>query len=239
MAYVKFPQGELWRSRTNGSEALQLSSRPLITAFPSWSADGSRIAFSGQTAGHNWQLYVVPANGGPPQLLPGSGEGHSPTWSPDGTALAFDMNGWATQARIRIIDLNHLQISDVPGSQGFVGPQWSRDGRYLAAVSDTKLGLFDFKTGKWSDWVTGGDPDFPHWSRDGKSIYFIDHKGDDPRVLQVALGKHIPRKVVDLNEIQFVAPNSAWFSLTPDDEPLLLRDTGGGFEIYAQQWSVQ
>jgi DNA-binding winged helix-turn-helix (wHTH) protein/Tol biopolymer transport system component len=238
VAYVKYPQGELWRSRTNGSEALQLSSPPLITAFPSWSADGSRIAFSGQTAGHSCQLYVVPANGGPPQLLPGSAEGDSPTWSPDGTALAFHIYEWGTQPRIRIIDLNHLQISDVPGSQGFALPQWSRDGRYLAAVSDTKLVLFDFKTGKWSDWVTGGDPALPHWSRDGKSIYFVD-SGDDLSVLQVALGKHIPRKVVDLNEIQFVAPNSAWFSLTPDDEPLLLRDTGGGFEIYAQQWSVQ
>jgi Tol biopolymer transport system component len=239
VAYVKYPQGELWRSRTNGSEALQLSSSPLIAAFPSWSADGSRIAFSGQTAGHNPQLYVVPANGGPPQLLPGSAEGYSPTWSPDGTALAFDMDGWATQSRIRIIDLNHLQISDVPGSQGFFLPQWSRDGRYLAAVSDTKLVLFDFKTGKWSDWVTGGYPDLPHWSRDGKSIYFTDNTGDDLSVLHVALGEHTPRKVVDLNEIQFVQPNSAWFSLTPDDEPLLLRDTGGGFEIYAQQWSVQ
>ena len=102
--------------------------------------------------------------------------------------------------------------------EGFFLPQWSRDGRYLAAVSDTKLVLFDFKTGKWSDWVTGGD---------------------DLSVLRVALGEHVPCKVVDLNEIQFVAPNSAWFSLTPDDEPLFLRDTGGGFEIYAQQWSIQ
>jgi DNA-binding winged helix-turn-helix (wHTH) protein/Tol biopolymer transport system component len=239
VAYVKFPQGELWRSRTNGSEALQLSSRPLITASPSWSADGSRIAFSGQTSGQNWQLYVVPANGGAPQLLPGSAEGHAPTWSPDGTALAFHLDGWATQSRIRIIDLNHLQISDVPGSQGFVLPQWSRDGRYMAAVSYTKLVLFDFKTGKWSDWVVGGDPDWPHWSRDGKSVYFTDSRGDDRSVLHVALGEHTPRKVVDLNEIQFVEPHSAWFSLTPADEPLLLRDTGGGFEIYAQQWSVQ
>ena len=32
--------------------------------------------------------------------------------------------------------------------------------------------------------------------------------------LHVALGEHTPRKVVDLNEMQFVEPNSAWFSLT-------------------------
>lgn len=238
VAYVKFPQGELWRSRTNGSEALQLSSRPFITAFPSWSADGTRIAFSGQTVGQTFQLYVVPANGGPAQLLPGTEEGYAPTWSPDGNALAFGSAVFNAQSRIRIIHLNSLQVSDVPGSEGFYLPQWSRDGHYLAAVADTKLMLFDFKTGRWSDWVTGGDPDLPHWSRDGRSIYFTD-SGDDLSVLHVALGKHTPRKVVDLNELQFVKPDGAWFSLTPDDEPLLLRDTGGGFELYAQQFSVQ
>jgi DNA-binding winged helix-turn-helix (wHTH) protein/Tol biopolymer transport system component len=75
VAYVKFPQGELWRSRTNGSDALQLTSSPLFASFPSWSADGSRIAFGGQSVGQYHQLYVVPANGGPMQLLPGTEKG--------------------------------------------------------------------------------------------------------------------------------------------------------------------
>jgi DNA-binding winged helix-turn-helix (wHTH) protein/Tol biopolymer transport system component len=239
VAYVKFPNGELWRSRTNGKEALQLSSRPLITALPSWSLDGSRIAFSGQSVGQDWQLYVVPANGGPPQLLPGSAEGFAPTWSPDGTALAFFSNTFNARSKIRVIHLNNLQISDFPGAEGFCCPQWSRDGRYMAALSDKgKLMLFDFKTGKWSDWVTKGNLDLPHWSRDGKSVYVTD-SGDDLSVLRVALDEHTPRKVVDLHEIQFVTPDTAWFSLTPDDDPLLLRDTGDGSEIYAQQWSVQ
>ncbi len=93
--------------------------------------------------------------------------------------------------------------------------------------------LFDFKTGKWSDWVTGRNLDLPRWSRDGKAMYETE-EGKDVRVLRVAVGDHTPRVVVDLNEIQFVRPYTRWFSLTPDDEPLLLRNTGGGSEIYAQ-----
>jgi Tol biopolymer transport system component/DNA-binding winged helix-turn-helix (wHTH) protein len=239
VAYVKFPQGELWRTRRDGKEALQLSSRPLIAAFPSWSPDGSRIAFSGRSAGQDWQLYVAPANGGPVQLLPGSAEGFAPTWSPDGTALAFQSLTFNTPSKIRVIHLSDFQISDFPGAQGLSLPQWSRDGRHMAALSGKgSLMLFDFKTGEWSDWVTRGNLDLPRWSRDGNSMYVTDN-GDDLSVLRVALGEHTPRKVVDLQEIQFVRPNTAWFSLTPDDEPVLLRETGGGSEIYAQQWSVQ
>jgi DNA-binding winged helix-turn-helix (wHTH) protein/Tol biopolymer transport system component len=238
VAYVKFPNGELWRSKTNGKEALQLSADPLITAFPSWSPDGSRIAFGGKSIGRDWQLYVVPANGGPSQLLTKSAQGFAPTWSPDGTALAFQSLGFNTPSKIRVIHLNNMQILDFPGAEGFSLPQWSRDGKYMAAVSDTKLMLFNFKTEKWSDWVTGGDPDLPHWSRDGKSIYFTDNH--DLSILRVSLGEHTPREVVDLREIQFVRPPVWWwFSLTLDDDPLLLRDTGGGSEIYAQQWSVR
>jgi hypothetical protein len=34
MAYVTFPQGELWRSRADGSEPLQLTFSPLIVHDP-------------------------------------------------------------------------------------------------------------------------------------------------------------------------------------------------------------
>ena len=77
----------------------------------------------------------------------------------------------------------------------------------------------------------------PHWSRDGKSIYFAE-SGEDLSVLHVALGEHTPRKIVDLKELQVIKPDAAWFSLSPDDEPLILRDTGGGFEVYAHQWTI-
>lgn len=238
VAYVKFPHGELWRSRTNGEEALQLAVGPWVTAFPSWSPDASRIAFSAKSVDREWHLFVVPANGGPAQMLPGTTEGFAPTWSPDGTTLAFQTSAFGSRSKLRTIHLDNLQISDFPASEGLYLPQWSRDGRYVAAVSDGgSLVLFDFKTGKWSDWVTGRNLDSPRWSRDGKAIYVTDEE-KGLRVLRVAVGDHTPAMVVDLNEIQFVRPYTPWFSLTPDDEPVLLRDTGGGFEIYAQTFEL-
>jgi hypothetical protein len=51
IAYVKFPQGELWRSKADGSEPLQLTFHPLIAHDPHWSPDGKRIAYSGLKPG--------------------------------------------------------------------------------------------------------------------------------------------------------------------------------------------
>ena len=47
VAYVTFPEGILWRMRTDGSERLQLTFSPLRAFQPSWSSDGKRIAFMG------------------------------------------------------------------------------------------------------------------------------------------------------------------------------------------------
>src|SRR4051794_33249520 len=46
VAYTSFPDGDLWRSRINGSEKRQLTFRPLRVFSPRWSPDGRQIAFS-------------------------------------------------------------------------------------------------------------------------------------------------------------------------------------------------
>jgi len=36
VAYVAYPQGTLWRSRIDGSEALQLTFPPVSVVYPRW-----------------------------------------------------------------------------------------------------------------------------------------------------------------------------------------------------------
>jgi Tol biopolymer transport system component/DNA-binding winged helix-turn-helix (wHTH) protein len=241
VAYVKFPQGELWRSRTDGSEALQLTTHPItVTYGPKWSPDGKQIAFSGYQPNVGWQLYIVSANGSAPQPLADSANGMDVNWSPDGDRLLFGVSPFAGDGKIRLMDLRTHEVSDFPGSKRFISPHWSPDGHYLAAMSqpDSKLMLFDFSTGKWLEWVGSGNRGWPDWSQDSKSVYFLD-QGAHPGVFRIRLNEQTPRKVVSLDGFHFTGAMGAWLSLTPNDEPLILRDIGGGTEIYALHWDAR
>lgn len=67
--------------------------RLALPSFPSggfeeltWSADGTELAFNGFLGGG---VYLLPAVGGSPRLVPGTKGGVSPALSPDGKTIAF------------------------------------------------------------------------------------------------------------------------------------------------------
>ena len=257
MAYVKFPQSELWRSRTDGSEALQLTFPPLVVYDPHWSPDGKRIAFSGLKAGGQWQLYVVSADGGAPQrLLPESEAGIDSTWSPDGNSLLFGQpTGAGTPlynfvrfsamgigkgpSILKIFDLRTQVVSIVPGSEGLTSPRWSPDGRYISAhvTGGSRLMLFDVTTQKWTEQARDMQPGWESWSRNSRYVYFLGTGVDGPSVFRVAVGSKKLEKVASLKDFPMAGTFGAWLSLTPEDGPLVLRDVGSP-EIYAFSWDA-
>lgn len=235
MAYTKFPQGELWRSKADGSEPLQLTFRPLMSYGPEWSPDGKRIAFYGQEPGHRWQIYVISADGGRVQKVsPDSAQDRSgPTWSPDGSSILFG-SGDFVRNNIQILNLQTQQVSVVPGSDGLNWPRWSPDGQYISALTDrNQLLLFDFKTQKWSELIN--DITCQIWSRDGTSIYFVRPK-TDPGIFRVTLRGKKLTKIASLQNVRVSDTVGPPLSLTPKNEPLLLQQVGLETEIYALYW---
>jgi len=243
MAYVKFPQGELWRGKTDGSEELQLTYRPLVAYDPHWSPDGKRIVFCAQQPGTEWQLYMVAAEGGPPQrLLPTLTNIGDPTWSPDGNSILFASMEQSSDKSLYILDLRTNRVSTVPESEKRYSPRWSPDGQYIAATSPDrqKLMRFEFKTEKWVDWVDSATPlgvGWQSWSHDAKHIYFDTSLGADQGIFRVGIADHKLEKVVSLKDIRQIGTFGAWFSLTSDDDPLVLRDASTQ-EIYALEWEA-
>ena len=243
MTYVTFPGGELWRCRTDGSEPLQLTFPPMITHDPHWSPDGRRIVFSGLQAGRQWQLYLVSADGGPSQrLLPESEAGIDPNWSPDGNSVLFDQppapDNRLVKNVLQIYNLQTQSLSVVPSSEGLRSARWSPDGRYISAASATepRLLLFDFKTQKWAEHARI-DAGWQSWSRDSKYIYFLSGEATIENVFRVAVSNNKLERVLSLKDFRSAGTFGAWLSLTPEDEPLVLRDVSPP-EIYALSWDA-
>ena len=241
MTYVTWPQRQLWRSRSDGSEALQLTFAPVMAYDPHWSPDGKQIAYSGINPGGDWQIYIVSRDGGTSQRLPtDSPAGTDPTWSPDGDSILFgqpDARDDTTRPNVlRIFNLKSGRTSIVPGSEGLRSPRLSPDGRYISAFSagDGKLMLLDVaRKTRTAQGLVGG---WQCWSKDSKFLYFLELNGD-PGVFRVSVDNNKLERILSLKGFRELGTYGAWLSLTPEDDPLVLRDVSPP-EIYALSWEA-
>jgi eukaryotic-like serine/threonine-protein kinase len=237
IAYVTYPDGSLWRSRVDGSERLRLTDPPIYPLNPRWSPDGKQIAFWGYRTGGVDEIYTVPADGGAPELLiPGNLVARrEPNWSPSGDRILFEEVAPNAPPVLRLLDVRTHRVSSLPESVGYSSPRWSPDGRHVAAMTKNALQmvLFDFQSGKWSDLIQTA-VDFPSWSKDGQSIYFL-HYPENPAVLRIRISD---RKLEQIADLKGFAPTGFWgfwLGLDPEDSPLMLRDAGTQ-DVYSLDW---
>lgn len=195
--------------------------------------------FFGFLPGKNPKTYTVSADGGTPvRMIAGdSNEEWDSSWSADGNKIVFGGVPANPNAPLSILDVNTHQVSVVPGSAGLFSPRWSPDGHYIAAMpfDSRSLMVFDVTTQKWDEIakVTMG---FPKWSKNSDYLYFL-HEEDQPSVMRVSLHGHKVERVADLKNFRQAGFFNVWLGMTPEDSPLLLRDTGTQ-EIYSLDWQV-
>jgi Tol biopolymer transport system component len=166
----------IWRVnlQDRSEPAAQLLASTRYDQNPSYSPDGSRIAFESGRFG-NAEVWVSDADGANEVQLVEMGRSGSPRWSPDGRRIAFDSSvggNWqiyAVSARGgRPERMTNSAASDVR-------PSWSRDGKWIYFGSN--------RSGVWQVWKmpAGGGPaeqvtrDGGHTafeSPDGKTIYY-------------------------------------------------------------------
>jgi serine/threonine protein kinase/Tol biopolymer transport system component len=234
IAYVAWPEGDLWRCRIDGSDKLQLTSAPMFVEDASWSPDGSQLLFTGMLPGVREHIYLVPATAGVSrQIATASPNTHQMGWAPDGNAIFFADAGTPVQT-IRSLDLKSMKETALPDSRSRVGMMPSPDGRYLAAttVEGQQLLLFDVAAQKWSE-LAKASVNAIQWSPDSKSVYFDTQSSAEPAIYRVRLSDHKMETVASLKNLRrVILPFEAWMGLTPDGSPLLMRDTGSQ-EVYA------
>jgi Tol biopolymer transport system component/DNA-binding winged helix-turn-helix (wHTH) protein len=236
MAYVSYPDMNLWRSRVDGSEKMQLTFPPARTYGPRWSPDGSQIAYMDVRFDRAWKICVLSASGGNPEVLTQSTMYEAdPTWTPDGKSIVFGKSDRIGEAAIYRLDLETRRVSAIHGSDGLSSPRVSPDGRSISALTtgQTKLMLFDTNTNVWSSLADGEDVGYNEWSHDGKYIYFRENRGGAGELVRLRVKDRVLEHLVGLKDFPQLSDEFAsWIGLTPDDAPLLMRDRSVQ-EIYA------
>lgn len=128
---------------------LQVTADGTSSVRPSWSPDGSHIAF--QTSENNaYHVYTMAADGSDRQLITQAGnDDRHPTWSPDGKMLAVD-TGTELKREIALIDLKSGARTVITNLGGFASfPTWGPDG--------ARISFFNYANGALDLWTVNTD----------------------------------------------------------------------------------
>jgi Tol biopolymer transport system component len=255
LAYASDRSGEgnldIWIQQIPDGSPVRLTRHAADDVDPSFSADGSRIAFQSSRLGGG--IYVIPTLGGEERLL--AARGFSPRFSPDGNWIAY---GVAEQAG------GGLYVAPTAGGPatrvdaGFYrarAPVWSPDGRYLLFWAQRHR---EAPPENNIDWyvaaVPGGSPvgtetrrvllregfqafqglPFPDaWVGAGNRILFHGNVGDSSNMWQVAIFPETWRISGTPQRATFGTTDEAAASVTSDGRMVFISRTMG-----ADIWSL-
>ena len=146
-----------------------LSGHDGIDVSPTWSPDGSQVAFCSARGGVP-QIYAVPASGGTARRVSSGGTYNtSPAWSPKGDKIAYT-GRVGGRFQIFVAPAGGGEARQLTASAGDnTDPSWSPDGRYLL-FSSTRTGaaqlyLMDAQGARQRQLIRGpGGDTSPAWS---------------------------------------------------------------------------
>ncbi|MGD8489524.1 MAG: hypothetical protein PVI68_10950 [Anaerolineae bacterium] len=178
-------EGDIYIMNADGSNPQRLTDDPAYDAWPTWSPDGSQIAFMSTRSG-NPDIYIMNADGSNVrQLTDHPANDIWPEWSPNGRRIAFPSRRDGN-FEIYVIDADGTKLqrlTNTPGHEDF--PAWSPDGTqlvYTRSEGDGGTFVMTLVDGTAAAGAERRLLDFvafePAWSPDGTRIAFgSDHEG--------------------------------------------------------------
>jgi DNA-binding winged helix-turn-helix (wHTH) protein/Tol biopolymer transport system component len=231
MTYVAFPEGTLWKARSDGSEPVQLTFPPLRVALPRWSPDAKRIAFSGKRPGELDKIYTIASEGGNPESFTAAPQPYA-DWMPSGDAVIYgcypNVKGCADAEKpLYQLDLRNGQSQKLSATAGLFNPRWSADGRHLVAINASyQLFLVDLKAGKRTR-ISSHTAEFPVWSPDSQYVYFNTIINDNLALFRIRVHDWKEEEVANVH-FRTVTGHAASTAVppgavAPDGSPILQR----------------
>ncbi len=183
---------DVWSMRADGTHVRRLTSAPPMEFDPTWSPDGSRIAYRHQTGDDGTtEIFVMDADGSDQRNLTRNDVADwGPAWSPDGSSIAF--NSATGTAGFGLLGYTVSPSGSRPHrlSRHYIEyPAWSPDGSRIAFMaqepgatgSNPDYNIFAMNA-DGSDirrlTRTPGEDGWPAWSPDGSQIVFSSARDD-------------------------------------------------------------
>lgn len=201
-----FQDHNIWRipgpTATGATEPENLISSTLDELDPSYSPDGTRIAFMSARSG-DWEIWVANADGSDPHQITQWGFANGPKWSPDSRKISFASDRYPAinpNPEAPAYDSNPTQIFAIDASGGI--PQrltkgekraymasWSADGQWLYFSRESSERDDECQSDSWKMRVDTSEEMLlaecaygPIEGRDGR-VYFL---GEEFRIYSVS-----------------------------------------------------
>jgi Tol biopolymer transport system component len=243
---------DVWTINPDGTDLTRLTHSPASEFDPSWSPDGSQIAYRSDR-GDESEIWVMNADGTGQRRLTA---GLSPAWSPDGSSIAYASPGHdpnPPSSGISIMNADGSGQHRVPNTAGGEYPSWSPDGERIAFNSnltgDHVMYIVDVDGSDLVDLSSVGEGWQVQWSPDGRSILFTSHRDHPDNYTDVYVmrpdGSAVRRLTHDLaytpawspdgDNIVFSAPGL--FIMDPVGSDVRALDTTGVGETSLPDWT--